>query len=51
LIKDPYLKANLIYIKSNFEIISITIKILESKGYLLSEAMTKIKNVKRAKEK
>jgi hypothetical protein len=46
LIKDPNLKANLIYIKSNFEIIQSTIKILESKDYLLSEAMIKIKNAK-----
>jgi hypothetical protein len=46
LIKDPNLKANLIYIKSNFERIQSTIKILESKDYLLSEAMIKIKNVK-----
>jgi len=46
LIKDPNLKANLIYIKSNFEIIPSTIKMLESKDYLLSEAMIKIKNAK-----
>jgi len=37
---------NLIYIKSNFEIIPSTIKMLESKDYLLSEAMIKIKNAK-----
>jgi hypothetical protein len=46
LIKDPNLKANLIYIKSNFEIIQSTIKILESKDYILSEVMIKIKNAK-----
>jgi len=46
LIKDPNLKANLIYIKSNFEIIPSTIKMLKTKDYLLSEAMIKIKNAK-----
>jgi hypothetical protein len=46
LIKDPNFKAYLIYIKSNFEIIQSTIKILESKDYLLSEAMIKINNAK-----
>jgi hypothetical protein len=46
LIKDPNFKSNLINIKSNFGIIPCTIKILESKDYLLSEAMIKIKNAK-----
>jgi hypothetical protein len=46
LIKDPNLKANLIYIKSNVEIILSTIKMIESKDYFLSEAMIKIKNAK-----
>lgn len=40
------MKANLIYIKSNFEIIPSTIKMLESKDHLLLEAMIKMKNVK-----
>jgi hypothetical protein len=40
------MKAILIYIKYNFEIIPSTIKMLESKDYLLSEAMIKIKNAK-----
>jgi len=51
LIKDPNLKSNLIYIISNFEIISSTIKMLESKDYLLSEVVIKIKNTKIALKK
>jgi len=51
LIKDPNLKLNLIYIKSNFEIIPSTIKMKESKNYLLLEAMIKIRNVKTSLKK
>lgn len=46
-VKDPNLEANLIYIKSNFEIIPGMIKMSESNDYyLLSKSMIKNKNEK-----
>jgi len=44
LIKVPNLKANLIYIKLNFDIIPNMIETLDIKGYLLLDVIKKIKN-------